>query len=122
MQDKIQQAMMALKLLEMLRGPQQQQQEMGMRQQAQGMQQQELAMRQQMMQQRAQQEQQRQQQMQQMGVLKALTSISRDPMTGGADPLMVLEYLRSIGVQVPQAPPQAMTPEQQFRQLSLSQR
>lgn len=106
MNDKLQQAMMAMKLLEMLRGPQQQQQ-------AVDMQQQELAMKQQMMEQQGQHQQQqleydqgRQQQLQRMGVLEALTGVSRNMGTGEADPRMVLEYLRSIGVNVPQPPPQ----------------
>jgi len=168
--------MMAMKLLEMLRGPQQQQE-------AVGMQQQELAMRQQALEQQAAQQEQdmamrmaaqsqasqfqqedfdwrkqrgaqddlfrmkdyvakelqqqlanryqgedmglrreqmqhqlaqdtymrskeeeRQKLLQHQGVLEALTSVSRNQGTGEADPRMVLEYLRSMGVQVPQAP------------------
>lgn len=106
MNDKLQQAMMAMKLLEMLRGPQQQQQQVGMQEQELALKQQELEQRAMQQQQQLEYNQQRQQQLQQMGVLESLTGISRNMGTGEADPRMVLEYLRSIGVNVPQPPPQ----------------
>jgi len=116
MNDKLQQAMMAMKLLEMLRGPQQQQQQVGMQEQELALKQQELEQRAMQQQQQLAYDQQRQQQLQQMGVLESLTGISRNMGTGEADPRMVLEYLKSIGVNVPQPPPQAQNPAAAFFQ------
>ena len=99
MQDKMQQAMMAMQLLQMLRQPQQQQQEADAQRQA-------LMMRQRQFQQEQQMGQQQVDQRRQHAVLAALTDLSGDPRLGQVDPTMVLDYLRQkmgINVQRPQA-------------------
>lgn len=103
MQDKLQKAMMALQLLQMLRKPQQDQRELEMRQQ---MAQQENAQRRAMMEQN-----------QKQSILQALTGLSRDPMTGVADPRMVLEYLKqNFGVNISQPQPTVDPRVQWFNQ------
>lgn len=100
MQDKMQQAMMAMQLLQMLRQPQQQQQEADAQQQA-------LMMRQRQFQQEQQMGQQQMDQRQQLAALAALSDVSRDPMTGAVDPTMVLDYLRQkMGINVQRPQPQ----------------
>jgi len=99
MQDKMQQAMMAMQLLQMLRQPQQQQQEADAQRQA-------LMMRQRQFQQEQQMRQQQMSQQQQLAALAALSDVSRSTMGGSVDPTMVLDYLRQkmgINVQRPQA-------------------
>lgn len=99
----LQDVMAVMQLMQMLRQPRMQQQELDMQQQA--------------MQQRMQQEQSRQEQMKQLGILEALTNVSRDPMTGGAEPSMVLDYLKQIGTNI-QRPQVTAGPAAFFQQQS----
>lgn len=115
MNNNIQQAMMAMELLKQLRQPQMEERDFMLREQALNQQGRTDRRRLGMDQQQLDMGQQRQDQMQKLGILEALTGVSRDPLTGGADPSLVLEYLRSIGVNVPR-PAQAAGPASFFQQ------
>ena len=99
----LQEVMAVMQLMQMLRQPR--------------MQQQELDMQQQVMQQRMQQEQARQEQMKQQGILQSLTNLSMDPVTGGVEPSMVLDYLKQIGTNI-QRPQVTAGPSAFFQQQS----
>lgn len=114
--DKIQQAMMAMQLLQMLRQPQQQQQEASAQQQA-------LMQRQRQFQQEQMMNQQQIEQRNQLAALSALSDVSRDPMTGSVDPTMVLDYLRQkMGVNIQRPQPQANPMAQYFQSQQGGQR
>lgn len=120
MNDRLEKAMMAMKLLEMFRAPQQaamqQQQEEAMRQQVAMQQQQKLQQEAEQYDRTMQFNQERQKSLQEQGILDALVGVARDQMTGTVDPRLVLEYIKSLGVNLPM-PQQQMTPEQSFNQL-----
>lgn len=103
----MQKAMMAMQLMQMMQKPQMEQQGM-MNQQNQWEQEQQMKQ-QALLQQRKQQELQ-QQELQKQGILEALTRVSSNPMTGAANPRMVLDYLRqNFGVNI-QQPQQQVDP------------
>jgi len=95
--------MMAMQLLQQLGQPGMQQQELDQRQQGLDQNRRNDNRQYQQAQQQFEFNNQRQGQMQNLGVLEALTGVSRDPLTGGADPRLVLEFLKQhMGINVPQ--------------------
>jgi len=110
---------MAMQLMQMLQKPQMERQSM-MNQQMQWQQEQDLKQR--MAQDQMQRAQLQQEELRKQGVLEALTRVSSNPMTGSADPRMVLDYLRqNFGVNIQQPQQQVDPVTAGFKQLMQQQ-